>query len=143
MYDTKIIFGAFLLSLISGCATNAEYMSKASAVMGNNPKCMEIVSRTGVASFNHVATTVVGGKASVSIATDGSNTACGYASSLPKDITGGAIGGWGVTWEIVDQVSLARCEGARAKSVPKIESPCRVFSHNYDVVYGKDDADEK
>lgn len=141
-------FNNLLLVVITmslfGCGTNQSYIDKATPVFGSNPTCMGYITDTSYGGFNTLSTvTIAGTKASISVATDGVNAVCGYASTRPGDVDGGWWGAAGVSWDKVDQVSMARCEQRRAAFRPEIKSPCKVFSHNYDIVYGKDVTDEK
>lgn len=112
--------------------------------MGNNASCMKAIQGSEVMGFNHMAGVVIAGKVSVSVATNGNLTVCGFASNAPNDVVESKlIDGYGVNWEKLDQVSLARCEKNKAKSAPQITTPCRIYSHNYDIIYGKEAEDAK
>lgn len=134
----------FLISALTACGVNQSYLDKAAPVFGSSSSCMSYVTDTSYGGFNTISTvTIAGTKASMSVATDGVNVVCGYASTRPGDMSGGWGGARAISWEQIDQASLSRCEQRRAAFRPEIKSPCKVFSHNYDVIYGQELSDEK
>lgn len=144
MKNMKRISCSIIFFTISACGINQSYIDKATPVIGSNPACMNYITDTSYGGFNTLSTiTIAGTKASLAVATDGVNAVCGYASTRPGDVTGGWGGAAAVSWEQVDQVSMARCEQRRAAFRPEIKSPCKVFSHNYNIIYGQEVSDEK
>lgn len=139
----RAILSVLALFLV-GCGANQAYVKEASSVMGNNQTCMRLIQSNDFLGFNHMAGVVIRGKASISVATDGKTSVCGLATNAPNDVVESKLtDGYGVTWEKIDQVSLARCERMKELSAPNLRKPCRVFSHNYEIVYKKDAEDAR
>lgn len=136
MNKTNVVVISSVLAL-TACGIKQSYMDQATPIMSLNSDCMRYITNTEIAGFNHLSTVGLGAKVTISVATDGINTVCGYASTSPRD-----MGGASVTWAHVDQVSLGRCETLRKRW--SIDNPCRIFSRNYDIVYmSQDTSDEK
>jgi len=131
---TAVVSLVLATALCAGCATDPKYLAEANTVFGTNPSCMSYVNSSTAGGFNHMANSIFG-KVSISVSSNGTDSVCGFSHNGPADLNQ-----TGVSWEQLEQMSLARCEQSR--KFTQIKSPCRVFSRNHQVVWGKtlDDA---
>lgn len=137
----RVLLTSLIVVALAACGANPNYLQQASQIMGKNSYCMSVITNEKAFGFNHVASAPLGGKVSASVATDGVNTVCGFATNQRGDVIVSNV--YAAGWDDLDQVSLARCEKNRASATPKIQTPCRVFSHNYEVLNSGNDADVK
>lgn len=138
---------AFATTLaLSGCMSDPKFLAQAEPIIGGG-YCLEALKDTSINGYNHIANAgITTGKAAMAIAKQGNAVVCGVASNAPGGVTNGrpmTFAGLAVSWDKVEQAAISNCEANKSQYAPTITAPCRIFSKNHEVVWGKNAADVK
>ena len=121
----RIFLCFFTILFFSGCAVTPTQTTELQKYLGDS--CYELITRPGVANYKYHATHFFPLVHSYfALASDGKNKqVCSFATSteaLGRDNSNRIV-------------ALSRCDDLRTRY--GIQSPCRIFARNYEIVYDK------